>query len=190
MSSAIITKDDIVLLVKDITTLSAKLPKTVPKAKKADRIHETMTNIVGEGAWQTFNRRFDILFGEDCRDGSGRLIHVRRGIFGMDAVCKYLNEFIALSDDGALPYDLVKVKLDRILRELTPLETWQDAEAMRDYLQNMNLKTEMSQDEIKRLTGKLTRKLPLSVRVPYCSVCHRRSRRTHRGNAGYSQTRV
>lgn len=52
-----------------------------------------------------------------------------------------------------------KAAADRILRELTPLETWQDAEAMRDYLQNMNLKVEMTQDEIKRLTGKLTREL-------------------------------
>ncbi len=32
---------------------------------------------------------------------------------------------------------------------------------MRDYLLNMNLKAEMSQDEIKRLTGKLTRKSPV-----------------------------
>ncbi|KAK7694843.1 hypothetical protein QCA50_002031 [Cerrena zonata] len=50
-----------------------------------------------------------------------------------------------------------KVAADRIIRELTPLETVQEADALRDYLQNMNLKNEMSQDEIKRLTGKLTR---------------------------------
>ncbi|KAM5534206.1 hypothetical protein V8D89_012113 [Ganoderma adspersum] len=135
MSSAIITKDDIVLLVKDITTLSMKLPKAVPKSKKSDRIYEMMTKIIGEGAWQTFNRRFDILFGEDCWDGSGRLIHVQRGTFGMDAVCKYLSKFIALSDDGALLYDLVKMKLDRILRELQKLvgkEKETDAGAAKD----------------------------------------------------------
>ena len=32
---------------------------------------------------------------------------------------------------------------DRILRELTPLETVQEADALRDYLQNMNLKNEV-----------------------------------------------
>ena len=121
MSSPIITKSDLTRLVGEITMLSARLPKTVLKAKKSDRIYEVIANVTGEGAWQTFNRRFDILFGEDCRDSSGRLVHMRRGTLGMDMVCKYLSEFTALSDDGALPYDLVKVKLDRVLRELQEL---------------------------------------------------------------------
>ncbi|OCH95795.1 hypothetical protein OBBRIDRAFT_816376 [Obba rivulosa] len=50
-----------------------------------------------------------------------------------------------------------KIAADRVLKELTPLETLQEADALRDYLQNMNMKVEMTQDEIKRLTGKLTR---------------------------------
>ena len=29
--------------------------------------------------WETFNRRFDTLCAEHCRDADGRLIHIRRG---------------------------------------------------------------------------------------------------------------
>ncbi|GJE87588.1 GRIP domain-containing protein [Phanerochaete sordida] len=50
-----------------------------------------------------------------------------------------------------------KAAADRILRELTPVETIAEADGLRDFLQNMNMKTEMAQDEIKRLSGKLTR---------------------------------
>ncbi|CAL1695430.1 unnamed protein product [Somion occarium] len=49
-----------------------------------------------------------------------------------------------------------KAAADRILRELTPLESVQETDALRDYIQNMNMKTEMAQDEIRRLMGKLT----------------------------------
>ncbi|EIN13811.1 hypothetical protein PUNSTDRAFT_79643 [Punctularia strigosozonata HHB-11173 SS5] len=50
-----------------------------------------------------------------------------------------------------------KRAVDGILRELTPIEGMQDQVALRDYLQNMNQKLEISQDEIMRLNGKLTR---------------------------------
>ncbi|KAI0800904.1 hypothetical protein C8Q74DRAFT_1454470 [Fomes fomentarius] len=50
-----------------------------------------------------------------------------------------------------------KLAADRVLRELTSVESVMDIEALRDFLQNMNLKTEMAQDEIRRLNGKLTR---------------------------------
>ncbi|KAI0307801.1 hypothetical protein B0F90DRAFT_1813194 [Multifurca ochricompacta] len=50
-----------------------------------------------------------------------------------------------------------KSAMDKVLQELTPVQSCQDAGALRDYLQNAQLKIEMSQDEIKRLTGKLTR---------------------------------
>ncbi|KAH9022966.1 hypothetical protein EDB85DRAFT_341375 [Lactarius pseudohatsudake] len=47
---------------------------------------------------------------------------------------------------------------DKVLQELTSVPSFQDADALRDYLQNAHLKVEISQDEIKRLTGKLTRR--------------------------------
>lgn len=44
-----------------------------------------------------------------------------------------------------------------VIRELTPLEDVDDATVLRDYLSNMNMKTELAQDELQRLNGKLTR---------------------------------
>ncbi|OBZ79168.1 Laminin subunit alpha-2 [Grifola frondosa] len=50
-----------------------------------------------------------------------------------------------------------KLAADKVLQELTSVESVHEVDALRDYLQNLNFKTEMAQDEIKRLTGKLTR---------------------------------
>ncbi|KAI9508782.1 hypothetical protein F5148DRAFT_1299180 [Russula earlei] len=47
-----------------------------------------------------------------------------------------------------------KLAADKVLREMTSIQSCQDAEGLRDYLQNAQLKAE---DEIRRLTGKLTR---------------------------------
>ncbi|KAF5375140.1 hypothetical protein D9758_000209 [Tetrapyrgos nigripes] len=48
-----------------------------------------------------------------------------------------------------------KVAADSVLRELTPVETLQDSEGLRSYLQNIASKVEISQEEIKRLNEKL-----------------------------------
>ncbi|KAI0257559.1 hypothetical protein BJV78DRAFT_1349405 [Lactifluus subvellereus] len=50
-----------------------------------------------------------------------------------------------------------KSAADKVVQELTSAQSSQDADGLRDYLQNAHLKVEMSQDEIKRLTGKLAR---------------------------------
>ncbi|KAF9015231.1 hypothetical protein BDQ17DRAFT_27335 [Cyathus striatus] len=50
-----------------------------------------------------------------------------------------------------------KLAADAILRELTPLESVKDTSQLRSYLQSVLSDTEMFQDEIKRLTGKLQR---------------------------------
>jgi hypothetical protein len=73
-----------------------------------------MSGNEGEDTWQTFNKRFDALFAEDCRDGQGRLHHIRRGEFGMDMVVQYLSTL----DITLLPLDLVAKKLDRLEAEL------------------------------------------------------------------------
>ncbi|KAJ6610071.1 hypothetical protein B0H10DRAFT_2438222 [Mycena sp. CBHHK59/15] len=44
---------------------------------------------------------------------------------------------------------------DAVLRELTPLETISDTQALRDFVQNVVLKSEISLEEISRLNGKL-----------------------------------
>lgn len=46
---------------------------------------------------------------------------------------------------------------DALICELTPLEDVKNVAALRDYLTNMNMKLELSQDELQRLGGKLTR---------------------------------
>ena len=121
MATTPVTKASIIKIVEEIKRLGDMLPKTVPIAKKTDKLYRTLTTISGESTWATFNRRMDILYGEDCRDASGRLHNIRRGAYGLGALCTFLTEFIVLSDDGALPYDLVKVKLDRLLKELVYL---------------------------------------------------------------------
>ncbi|KAF5377593.1 hypothetical protein D9615_005338 [Tricholomella constricta] len=48
-----------------------------------------------------------------------------------------------------------KQAADIVLRDLTPLESFQDSTALRDHLQSLTSKTEIFQAEIKRLNGKL-----------------------------------
>jgi hypothetical protein len=78
-------------LIVAIKDLSLKLLETVPVAQKDGEIYRIITQVDGEGPWQTFNRRLDILFGEDCRDEQGNLKNIERGKYGLGAVCKYLN---------------------------------------------------------------------------------------------------
>ena len=68
-----------------------------------------------ETAHKTFNRRFDAMFGEDCRDPAGRLHYIRRGKLGLGCVCAYLSE-IDWADN--FPLDIVKIKLRRLFTEL------------------------------------------------------------------------
>ncbi|KAJ3823618.1 hypothetical protein F5880DRAFT_501208 [Lentinula raphanica] len=48
-----------------------------------------------------------------------------------------------------------KTAADTVLREFTPLESIRDSDALRDFLHNVALKTELSQEEMKRLNTKL-----------------------------------
>lgn len=48
-----------------------------------------------------------------------------------------------------------KVAADAILRDITPLESISDSDALRAYIKNLAFKAEVAQDEIRRLTGKL-----------------------------------
>ncbi|KAL4071000.1 hypothetical protein J3A83DRAFT_4130766 [Scleroderma citrinum] len=50
-----------------------------------------------------------------------------------------------------------RLAADSVIRELTPLEDTKDLGALRDYLTNINMKVELTQDELQRLSGKLTR---------------------------------
>ena len=67
---------------------------------------------------ETFNRRFDVLFAEDCRDADGRLHHVRQGKLGMGLIVSYLSKL----DWTGFPLDLVELKLRRLITELKHLQ--------------------------------------------------------------------
>ncbi|KAH9912013.1 uncharacterized protein B0H18DRAFT_1127717 [Fomitopsis serialis] len=110
--------DNLERIVQEIVELSKKIPNSVAEATKDDRIYDVMTNIDGESAWATFNRRFDILFGEDCRDENGRLHHVRRGRHGMNKVTSYLTRIIVNENSLKGFYAPAAVKLNRLKAEL------------------------------------------------------------------------
>jgi hypothetical protein len=109
--------EDIKSSISCITTLCKEIPISIPIGNKRSKIHLVMTGDEGEDSWHTFNKRFDALFAEDCRDGQDRLHHIRRGEFGMDLVVQYLSTL----DLNSLPLDLVAKKLDRLEAELETL---------------------------------------------------------------------
>jgi hypothetical protein len=106
-------------LVKDITTLSNALPQSIKQGTKDDKIWAVMNAGERDTAHETFNRRFDALFREDCRDASGRLLHICRGKLGLGLVTSYLSK-IDWAD--GFPLDIVELKLQRLLMELRHLQ--------------------------------------------------------------------
>jgi hypothetical protein len=113
------TLETIKLLVKEITSLVNSLSDAVPKGTKDDKIWSVMNTAEGDSPYETFNRRFDVLFGEDCRDSSGRLQHVRQGKLGLGIVVSYLLKIDWTQD---FPLDLVELKLQRLVTELKHLQ--------------------------------------------------------------------
>jgi hypothetical protein len=112
------TAETIKQLVREISALSTSLSDAVPKGSKDDKIVSVMNTKEGDTAHETFNRRFDVLFGEDCRDSHGRLYHVRQGKLGMGLVVSYLSKI----DWTDFPLDLVELKLQRLKAELQCLQ--------------------------------------------------------------------
>jgi hypothetical protein len=108
---------DILSSVSQIRTLYTELPPTIPQGSSRCKITQVLDGPEYESPWQTFNKRFDALFAEDCRDEAGRLHHIRRGEHGMDKV----NNYLASIDFTVLPLDLVAIKLDRLKVELEDL---------------------------------------------------------------------
>ena len=113
-----LTVAEISSLVADICILAHGLPSSVPNGSKEDKIWAVMNLDDSETPHETFNKRFDAMFGEDCRDLHGRLHHVRRGKLGMGLVCAYLTKL----DWTDFPLDLVEIKLQRLLVELQQLQ--------------------------------------------------------------------
>src|SRR5258708_19279296 len=78
-------------LLKDISALSNTLSDAVPKGSKDDKIWSVLNTKEGDIPHETFNHRFNALFGEHCRDSGGRLLHVRHGKLGRGLVISYLS---------------------------------------------------------------------------------------------------
>lgn len=106
------------LLVKEIGVLSNSLSGAVPKGSKDDKIWSIMDTDECDTPHETFNRRFNALFAEDCRDSNGCLHHVRQGKLGMGLVVSYLLKINWTS----FPLDLVELKLQRLITELKHLQ--------------------------------------------------------------------
>jgi hypothetical protein len=113
-----VTISEIESLIKAIITLSNSL-LSVQQGTKADKIWSVMNTEECETSHETFNRRFDAMFGEDCRDDAGRLQYVRKGKFGLGRVCSYLTK---IDWEDNFPLDIVEIKLQRLLSELKHLQ--------------------------------------------------------------------
>jgi hypothetical protein len=110
---------DIKTLVKLIATLSNSLPHTIKLGTKEDKIWSIMNTEECDTAHETFNRHFDVLFREDCRDAGSRLQYIHKGKFGLGRVCPYLSKIDWANN---FPLDIVEIKLQRLVAELNYLQ--------------------------------------------------------------------
>ena len=65
-------------------------------------------------AWEVFDRRMNSIFGEELRDGSGRLLNFKRGPLGMDMVADYLEICYKLPIDK-FQWEAAMPKITRLL---------------------------------------------------------------------------
>jgi hypothetical protein len=110
------TIQDIIALVKNIAKLSNALPPSVPKGTTKDKIWAVMHTAERDSGFETFNARFDVLFGEDCCDDTGRLHYIRQGKSGLGLICLYLKK---IDWTQGFLLDLVEIKLKHLNAELS-----------------------------------------------------------------------
>lgn len=70
------TPQQVQALIDKVVILCKDLPSSIRAAVTRDKISMVMSGLEGESAWQTFNKRFDILFAEDCHNKDGRLHYI------------------------------------------------------------------------------------------------------------------
>jgi hypothetical protein len=107
-------------LIANLISLCQRLPKSVPVAHKDDDIYRIIRTAHGDDPWQSFNRKFDLLYGEDCRDAKGYLRNIRSGKYGLDSVCAYLKGIN--TNDPQFLAELAVIKLERLRNELVKLK--------------------------------------------------------------------
>lgn len=118
------TLPEIATLVSRLVNLSRSLPNSVQLATQQSKIYRLVTSVNEGDVYETFNRIFDLLFKEDkeCRNEEGRLVNICRGKYGMDKLCAYLQGIHWADASMAKSYDLVKIRLLRVINEL--VEIW------------------------------------------------------------------
>ncbi|KAJ7355342.1 hypothetical protein DFH08DRAFT_852228 [Mycena albidolilacea] len=86
-------------------------PRDCPRSPADDDIHRIITRVEHPDGTvaATFNRRLDILFGEDTRSSDGRLKNILWGIMGWDSIHW---------ESAVIPFDLTEPKLTRVADEL------------------------------------------------------------------------
>lgn len=107
-------------LVRTFGQVSSEVTRTqaLPIASKTGKIFTTLQNVEGETPYHTFNRRFDILYGDDCRDPSGRLTYLECGKFGLGAVYQYLVDLDFYEESFRPMLELVMLKLQRVIEAM------------------------------------------------------------------------
>ena len=109
------TVSEIKALIKVITTLSNSLPQSIPLGTKEDKIWTAMHTEESKTAHETFNRHFDAVFREDCRDAASHLQYLHKGKLGLGNICTYLSK---IDWAEGFPLDIVEIKLQRLIVEL------------------------------------------------------------------------
>ncbi|KAF8234643.1 hypothetical protein L208DRAFT_1376796 [Tricholoma matsutake] len=80
-------------LITNLVSLTESLLASIPNALHDGKINHVLMTVEGEEFFETFNRRFDILFGEHCWGENGRLVHIQHGKYGMDALLRWFTLF-------------------------------------------------------------------------------------------------
>lgn len=104
---------------KETGVLSNSLLQSVQQGMKEDIIWTMMNADERDTPHETFNRRFDAMFGEDCWDSAGRLHYIRKGKHGLGLVCSFLSK---LDWANSFPLDIVEIKLSQLVAELKQLQ--------------------------------------------------------------------
>lgn len=121
ITTTMTSREGVEQLVQELFSLAPRLPASIPEGSRTDKLYLTISTVSGGDAWETFNRRFDILFGEDCRNTDGHFSHLRRGKYGLDMVVSYLKELLLSAQAERLPYDLMHIKIHRLVEETKSL---------------------------------------------------------------------
>ncbi|RXW12861.1 hypothetical protein EST38_g12992, partial [Candolleomyces aberdarensis] len=111
--------------VKSLAELQSLLPNNIPEGTEDGHIASIFSRVpVPDGAeelWEVFNRRMDLLFGEEMRnEATGRLLHVTRGPFGMGLVIGYLEDTVKANPLG-FQWTAAMPKVLRLVNELKVL---------------------------------------------------------------------